>query len=549
MHLADRHNGTAYAALAAVVVVLSFASVSLSVHPGDVFGAHGSSPGQELDASFQDLDRSAERFVNRQVARSTALYFTCFGIYLLVGLIFLIYWRWMRRDLPVLAVALIALLMAVHTAAVSGSLTYIIPEILGAEGGAMLELISYLLLNGFIAFMLWTFFPDSFIPVRASWMHAINAAITSIAGVSSVAFAVGALAFGAEFAVYALSVSRWITVLLMVVVTVLALLTLERREPFFVVTSISLSLIIVGSIHDVLFAGGGEDARPYLITFAFLGFIILQSYVVIRRSVESTRLARASGRQIRREVEEQTRELRATTMASEAANIAKTEFVTAVTHELRTPLTSMIGYTQILQEELNDRLDARQVEFFESLRLSGERLLNLVNNLLDLARIEAGRVELFLSDVPLENLVEEVRGQLFPIARQKDLFIETRYYLKDAKVRADESRLRDVLINLVSNAVKFTRTGGVTISVSAAPDAPDTVAISVADTGQGISQQFIPHLFERFAREERGTAGGTMGSGLGLTISRELMSRMGGEIVVDSRQGVGSTFTVLLPSA
>ncbi|MEX1055961.1 MAG: ATP-binding protein, partial [Rhodothermales bacterium] len=544
-----RHIGKAYAVNAAVVVILALASASLTVQPSEAVAAYVPSPLQEFDDPFQDLDRSAERFVNREVARSTALYFTCFGIYLLVGLIFLIYWRWMRRDLPVLAVALIALLMAVHTAAVSGSLTYIVPEILGAEGGAMLELISYLLLNGFIAFMLWTFFPDSFIPIRTSWMHVINSGITAVAGVSSIAFAVGALAFGAEFAVYALSISRWLTILVMVVVTVLVLLTLERHEPFFIVTSISLSLIIVGSIHDVLFAGGGEDARPYLITFAFLGFILLQSYVVIRRSIESTRMARVSRRQIAREVEERTRELRATTVASEAANIAKTEFVTSVTHELRTPLTSMIGYTQLLQEELKGHLDARQLEFFESLRVSGERLLNLVNNLLDLARIEAGRVALNLSDVPVQRVVEEVRGQMFPLATEKNLYIKTTYHLQDGMVRADGARLRDVLVNLVSNAVKFTSTGGVTISVSAEPDDPDTIAVSVADTGSGISEQFMPHLFDRFAREERGTDSGPMGSGLGLTIARELVTRMGGRIAVDSRMGAGSTFTVLLPAA
>jgi hypothetical protein len=172
-----------------------------------------------------------------------------------------------------------------------------------------------------------------------------------------------------------------------------------------------------------------------------------------------------------------------------------------------------------------------------------------VNSLLDLARIEDGRVELKISDVPLERLVEEVRGQLFPLARKKDLYIATRYPLKGGKARADEGRLRDVLVNLVSNAVKFTRTGGVTISVSTAPDDPGTIALSVTDTGAGISEKFMPHLFERFARDEGSTESSSLGSGLGLTISLELITRMGGEIVVDSRVGVGSTFTVLIPAA
>ena len=503
---------------------------------------------QEFGNAFQELERSAEQFVNREVARLTALYFSCFGIYLLIGLIFLIYWRSMRRDLPVLSVGLLSLVMALHTVAVSGSLAYIFPEAFGDDGSAMLETVSYLLLNGFIAFMLWTFFPEAFIPVRSSWMHLVNVSITVIAAVSSIAFAVAALGFGADVAAYVLSVSRWVTVLLMVVVTVLALQSIERREPFCIVTSAGLGLIIVGSIHDVLFAGGGDDARPYLITFAFLGFILLQSFVVIRRSVETTRLARVSSRQIDRVVEARTRELRASTVASETANLAKTEFVTAVTHELRTPLSSMLGYAQLLQEELKEKLEPRQLEFFDSLRLSGERLLSLVNNLLDLAKIEAGRIELNLRAVRVQKVVEEVRGQLFPLVRQKDLYLVVRHDIENAEVIADEARLRHVLTNLVSNAVKFTETGGITITVAAGTlgDEP-AIAISVSDTGAGISPSFMPHLFERFAREERPGDSTPPGSGLGLTIARELVSRMGGSVEVESRVGSGSVFTVLLP--
>lgn len=497
-----------------------------------------------------ELGRNAEHLVNRELVQSAALYFTCFGIYLLIGLIFLIYWRWMRRDLPVLAVGLLALLMAVHTAAISASMTFLLPAVFDAHASGMIETISYLLLNGFIAFMLWAFFPQAFRPATSDWMHVLNWVIVGLAVATSVLFALAVLMFGDQTALYALSLSRWIMALLMIVVAALALEALGRRSEFTLVTVTGLGLIVIGSIHDILFAGGGPGDRPYMITFAVLGFVLLQSYVMMRRSAADARMAQLSSRRLQREVDARTTELRAASIAAEAANLAKTEFVTEVTHELRTPLTSMLGYTQLLIDEIGGQLNPRHQEFLNTVRLSGERLLKLVGDLLHLAKIEAGGIELRPGDVDVSTVVGDVCTQLYPLAAAKDLYLRMEVATRNPRARADEDRLRQVLINLVSNGIKFTLKGGVAMRVVDADlNGAPAVRIEVSDTGSGISPEFIPRLFERFTRARQSEIDEPAGSGLGLTIARELIGRMEGDLTVDSVEGTGTTFGVVLPRA
>jgi signal transduction histidine kinase len=258
-------------------------------------------------------------------------------------------------------------------------------------------------------------------------------------------------------------------------------------------------------------------------------------------------VAELSSRRLRREVDVRTRELRAATVAAQAANLAKTQFVTDVTHELRTPLASMLGYVELIREEVAEELAPAQREFFDSLELSAERLLDLVNNLLDLAKIESGRIALATDEVDVARVVEDVRNQLYPLAHEKDLYLKTEIEAEQTYIETDERWLSMILANLVSNAVKYTDEGGVTLRVEPAAlgDIP-SIAVKVIDTGSGISEAFMPRLFERFSREERSAGDASAGTGLGLTITRELVQLLGGEIRVASRLGKGSTFTVVL---
>lgn len=254
--------------------------------------------------------------------------------------------------------------------------------------------------------------------------------------------------------------------------------------------------------------------------------------------------AQVSGKRLRREVDARTKALQEASEAAQTANLAKTEFVTAVTHELRTPLASMLGYLELLRDELGGTLNETQIEFFETLEESGQRLLNLVNKLLDLARIESGHIELMMSPLKVVDVVDQVRSELYPLAKEKRLYLTKDVEAENLEVLADEQWLSVVLTDLVSNAIKYTREGGVTIRVATYNA---RAAIEVIDTGPGISAEFMPKLFERFTRDEDVRNGSPTGTGLGLTIARELVGLMNGEVLVDSEVGRGSTFRVLLP--
>jgi signal transduction histidine kinase len=517
------------------------------------------------------VQRSAAELINRELMWRAVVFFTGFGLYLLIALSFLVHWIHSRRDVGTLAIALLALVMAGHTIAISGVVEYLNVDALNQRTVATAEVVTYLLLNGLIALVLWTFFPSQFRTLRVGdrqfpppgqpitdfapsdgapkWIQSLNTTLAFIAIVGSIVFALVPLFAPGSATNYVLSASRWITLLLMVVAVAATLHYVEQRSRMTGGLTVGMGLIVVGSMHDVLFAGG--DGHPYLITYTFLGFLLLQGFTVARRNVKNSELARRANEDLSIAVAMQTKELRAASIAAQAANLAKSHYLSAVSHELRTPLTSMLGFTQILRHELDEQLNEQQEEFFDTIASSGERLLSLINDLLDLAKMEAGHIELTIEAVEVGPLLADVATQLTPLARQKNLSLSVSMDEGPLQVQADEQRLRQVLLNLVSNAIKFTDRGRIRLhafSTVVEEDGP-AVEIAVEDTGTGISPRFLPHLFDRFTQEPREGRPGTSGTGLGLTISRELITRMGGHIYVESTVGAGSTFSVVLPAA
>jgi CheY-like chemotaxis protein/nitrogen-specific signal transduction histidine kinase len=232
--------------------------------------------------------------------------------------------------------------------------------------------------------------------------------------------------------------------------------------------------------------------------------------------------------------------VRSKEQAEEVARL-KSAFLANMSHEIRTPLTGILGFTSVLAEEITD---PQQQEFVSLIEKSGRRLMDTLNSVLELARLEAGRVELSSESVRLADAAQEAAGLMAPMASEKGLRLEARILAPTAEAQLDRAALDRVLTNLVGNAVKFTEEGGVVIEVDADEHA---VFLRVIDTGVGIDPGFVPRLFYDFEQESTGIGRSHEGSGLGLAISRQLVERMRGSIAVDSSKGQGTTFSVTFP--
>lgn len=232
---------------------------------------------------------------------------------------------------------------------------------------------------------------------------------------------------------------------------------------------------------------------------------------------------------------------------TEAANRAKSEFLAVMSHELRTPLNAIAGYTQLLELEIPGTVNEKQRDILERIARSHRHLLGLINDILNLARIEAGRVEYRIDDVPLTLMVNEILPMIEPQLFRKQMGLAVRVP-PQLVVRADLEKAQQILINLLSNAGKFTPPNG-QIAVTAAADVerPCMVAISVEDNGVGIPADKLETIFDPFVQVDPSHTRTTEGSGLGLAISRDLARGMGGDLTARSVVGEGSTFTLTLP--
>lgn len=228
--------------------------------------------------------------------------------------------------------------------------------------------------------------------------------------------------------------------------------------------------------------------------------------------------------------------------AAEHASLAKSDFLSSMSHELRTPLNAILGFAQIL--EFDDALSAEQRESTQEIIKGGHHLLGLINEVLDLAKIESGHVNLSIETVRLNELVEDCRRLMQPLAVAAQLTMHVNVS-NQWVVRADRARLKQVILNLVSNAIKYNRQGG-DIGVRVMDARADRIRIEVTDTGLGIAASRLPGVFQPFNRLGR-DSGGIEGTGIGLSITRKLVVMMDGEVGVESQQGVGTTFWIELP--
>jgi two-component system sensor histidine kinase/response regulator len=279
-------------------------------------------------------------------------------------------------------------------------------------------------------------------------------------------------------------------------------------------------------------------------------------------SIENTRLYSS----LERQVAERTTELRAAMERAQEADKLKGQFLAAISHELRTPLNAIIGFSTVMLDELDGPISALQREDLKTINRNGRFLLHLINELLDLARIEAGRLDLDVQALDVYALVEDVAETVQGLLHHKSVALQIALPPRLPRARADSSKIRQVLLNLLSNAVKFTESGNITISAQCVVVAGDQseppadqpavlregrrvipyIAISVRDTGIGIAPENLPLVFEEF-RQVHGNRAERRGSGLGLSICRRLVEAHGGKIWVESMIGQGSVFTFTLP--
>ncbi|XYH96664.1 AAA family ATPase [Sorangium sp. So ce1128] len=283
------------------------------------------------------------------------------------------------------------------------------------------------------------------------------------------------------------------------------------------------------------------EARVELVTLvgALAATAVENATFYTELSTYSERLAR--------EVAQRTAELEAAKKAADRANRAKSEFLSSMSHELRTPLNSILGYAQLLGPMTD--LPAKAADSARIIHTAGTHLLSLINDVLDLAKIEAGKMDLRPTALDLSTLLQTVANLCRVRTQEKGLsFAYERIGPERLRVRADEKRLMQVLLNLLGNAIKFTEQGGVTLRVEVLDPPEDqgrTVRFQVKDTGPGIAPEHLGRIFEAFEQvgDEKRHAEGT---GLGLAITKRLVERMGGSIEVNSQLGHGTVFTVTL---
>lgn len=232
---------------------------------------------------------------------------------------------------------------------------------------------------------------------------------------------------------------------------------------------------------------------------------------------------------------------------AEKANAAKSDFLFNMSHDIRTPMNALLGYSELIKRKLTD---PKLLDYQEKMEQSGNLLLSIINNVLDMARIESGKVELDEDYVKIRDIYQGIYKIFQAEAEKKGIHLKMEYDVKHEHVICDETKNREIFLNLISNAVKYTASGGrVTIRITELDcDRKDYVRIrtQVIDTGIGMSEEFLPSLFEAFARERNTTDGKIAGTGLGMPIIKKYIDMMYGTIEVESKQGEGSKFTVTL---
>jgi signal transduction histidine kinase len=228
-----------------------------------------------------------------------------------------------------------------------------------------------------------------------------------------------------------------------------------------------------------------------------------------------------------------------------SASEAKSDFLAKVSHELRTPLNAIIGYSEMLMEEASDDGLDTYVDDLDKIHSSGTHLLTLINDLLDISKIEAGKMELYIEEFELPALISLIEATTKPLVEKNDNEFAVKFDGVIGTMKNDETKLKQVLLNMISNSSKFTKDGKVTLTIS--EEARNMVKFELSDTGIGMTEDQLENVFEEFTQAETSTSKDYGGTGLGLPICKKITKLMGGRIDVQSKIGEGTTFSIIVP--
>ena len=285
-----------------------------------------------------------------------------------------------------------------------------------------------------------------------------------------------------------------------------------------------------------------------MVTVGFISIFLLVLFLVLRLLGRAQQAA-AQSSELNKKLQESHQELEVALLHAESANSAKTAFLNNMSHDIRTPMNAIIGFTSLAASHVDNKEKVK--EYLSKISTSSEHLLSLINDILDMSRIESGKVKINENPLHLPDLLHDIRTIVQPniASKQLDFLIDT-VDVRNEDIIADKLRLTQVLLNILSNGIKFNRTGGmISLRIKQLKQAPSgygSYQFIIRDTGIGMKEEFKDHIFESFTREETSTVSGIQGTGLGMAITKHIVDMMGGTIELKSEEGHGSEFTVNL---